>query len=311
MDTIITVNNLTKCFGEKTAVDAVSFSVPCGSVFGFLGTNGAGKTTTIKMLLGLLRPTQGTIRVLNEPVPEQIASIRSRIGVLLENNGIYGRLTVRENVAFFGAAYGMGKAETEKRGTELLEWLGLVHVWDRPAWMLSTGESRKLGILRAFIHQPELIVLDEPTLGLDVESAVSLRETLTKLVSTDGVTVFLTTHHLNEIERLCDRVVVLRNGRVVADTTPHELATRSQKPLVSVKAEGLTSSALTQVRSLPGVKNVDISNSEIRVEYESSPDSGALVSALVASGAIVREVRSDQGEFERAFIDLMREKESA
>ena len=307
LEMAISVERLTRWYGDKAVIDDISFSVERGTITGFLGANGAGKTTTIKMLLGLLRPAGGRINVIGYPVPDEIAQVRSRIGVLLENNGIYGRLKVSQNLHFFGEAYGLSVAETEVRSRRLMHWLGLDSLAERRVSDLSTGERRKLGIARVFLHDPELILLDEPTLGLDIESALSLRDALLQLAKERSTTVFLTTHQLTEVERLCDRVVVLRDGRVAADTTPRALAERSRQPVVNVRAENLTQAALDAVLKLPGVKDLSADECELRVSYENNPDSAALVRTLASSGVAVVEVRSDHGEFERALLDLMHE----
>ena len=302
----ITVADLTKRFDAKVAVGGISFSVPTGSIFGFLGPNGAGKTTTIKMLLGLLRPSSGTIEVLGRQVPRDVGEIRRHVGVLFDNSGVYDRLTVLQNLRFFAEAYGVPTTEWRSRATELLQWLGIEHLLEQRVALLSTGERRKLGVARVFIHQPKLIFLDEPTLGLDIESRLSLWAGLRGLAKQHGSTVFLTTHYLEEVERLCDRVLVLKDGRVVADSTPAALALDSRKPIVTVRLAHESDAAVAIVRALPGVSDACMVGPEIQVTFDAAPDNAALVQALVSAGEAVVEVRSDEGRLERAFVELIK-----
>jgi len=235
---IIQVEKLTKVFpGDKgrpplLAVDGIDFSVYEGEVFGFLGPNGAGKTTTIRMLTGLSRPTSGNAWLLGLDLTRDLPLIKKRIGVVPETSNLYDELTAFDNLMFAMQLYGVPRAERVGRAEALLEHFRLKEKRNTPFAKLSRGMKRALTIAAALAHRPLLVFLDEPTTGLDVISARSLRQTIAGLRS-EGVTVFLTTHYLEEAERLCDRVAILVKGRIVALDTVDNLRSAAQRKTVS------------------------------------------------------------------------------
>jgi len=220
---VIRTQSLTRCFGDVRAVDGLTIQVGRGEIFGFLGPNGAGKTTTIHLLLGLLKPTAGTAEVLGYDAQREGSAVRERTGALLEHSGLYEQLTAEENLEFYARAWRLGGPERAVRIRELLEWVGL---WERRSDRVSTwsrGMKQKLALARTLLHRPALVFLDEPTAGLDVIAATEVRDKLRELVPNDGTTVFLTTHNMVEAERLCHRVGIVREGRVLAVDTPAAL----------------------------------------------------------------------------------------
>jgi len=237
----VEVESLTKVYppvGKTSqplrAVDGLDFAVLEGEVFGFLGPNGAGKTTTIRMLTGLARPTAGNAQVLGFDVARAITQIKKRIGVVPEASNLYDELSARDNLVFAMQLYGVPRAERRPRAEQLLARFGLAEKRDAPFASLSRGMKRALTIAAALAHQPQLVFLDEPTTGLDVMSARNLRRMIADLRA-QGVTVFLTTHYLEEAERLCDRVALIVQGRLVAlDTVNGLKASIDRKPAVEV-----------------------------------------------------------------------------
>ncbi|MBM3130307.1 MAG: ABC transporter ATP-binding protein [Chloroflexi bacterium] len=237
---IIQVSQLTKIYqtGKDKpplrAVDGIDFAVREGEVFGFLGPNGAGKTTTIRMLTGLARPTTGSASVLGLDLATDIPRIKKQIGVVPEQSNLYDELSALDNLVFAMQLYGVPRAERQTRGEELLARFRLSEKRDAPFAKLSRGMKRALTIAAALAHRPPLLFLDEPTTGLDVMSARNLRQMIAGLRK-EGVTVFLTTHYLEEAERLCDRVAIIVKGRLVALDTVAELQSTAQsKPIVEV-----------------------------------------------------------------------------
>ncbi len=225
--TAVRTQGLTRDFGKIRAVDDLTIEVRPGEIFGFLGPNGAGKTTTIHLLLGLLEPSAGSAEVLACDTCADGQRLRTRTGALLEDTGLYERLSPLENLEFYGRVWHVPARERAARSQELLQWLGL---WDRRDAMCSTlseGMRQKVAIARALFHHPELVFLDEPTSGLDVMAANDVRERLMELRSDTGTTIFLTTHNMREAERMCDRVAVVREGRLLAVDTPSALAERA------------------------------------------------------------------------------------
>ena len=227
----IEATGLTKRYGSVQsgllAVDHIGLTVQHGEVFGFLGPKGAGKTTTIRMLTGLARPTSGQARVLGLDLVRDLSRIKKQIGVVPEASNLYDELTAFDNLIFSMQLYGVPRGERAGRANALLERFRLADKRDVPFARLSRGMKRALTIAAALAHQPEIVFLDEPTTGLDVVSARGLRQTISGLRA-QGVTVFLTTHYLEEAERLCDRIALLVRGRIVALDTADGLKAQVQ-----------------------------------------------------------------------------------
>lgn len=303
----IQTQDLTRTFGPVTAVDKLSLEVPAGIIFGFLGPNGSGKTTTIRLLLGLLEPTAGSAQVLGYDTRTQSDEIRLRTGALLEFNGIYERLSAEDNLEFYGRVWRMPAEERRSRIRELLTQLDL---WDRRhelSGKWSRGMKQKLAIARALLHRPQLVFLDEPTAGLDPIAAASLREELSQLARREGVTIFLTTHNLDEAEKLCQQVGVIRQGKLLAVGTLDELRAQASAPYLEVLGRGFTPEMVAALRSRPEVADIEPGEGRLVVRYVNSVDSAPLVSQLVAAGAQVEEVRKDKASLEEAFLTLMNE----
>lgn len=220
----IVVDGLTRLFGKSRAVDDISFRVRRGLCFGFLGPNGAGKSTTIKMLTGMLRPTQGTISIEGRSIESDRLEIKSLIGVLPEELALYERLSGEEYLQFAGRMYGLGADETRRRGDELLEFLSLAADRSKLIVDYSLGMKKKVALAAALIHNPRVLFLDEPLSGIDPVSGRVVSDLLSSLAR-KGVTLFLTSHALDAVERLCDEVAVIHRGRLVAQGTPDELRT--------------------------------------------------------------------------------------
>jgi ABC-2 type transport system ATP-binding protein len=220
---MIRVENLVKRFGEVTAVDDVSFEVRRGEVFAFLGPNGAGKTTTIKMLTTLLRPTSGRLEFDGLDPVQQRDEVRRRFGVVFQDPSLDQELTAWENMEIHGVLYGVPRRERRERAEELLK---LFELWERRAALVKTfsgGMRRRLEIARGLLHTPKVLFLDEPTLGLDPQSRNQMWAHVKKLNETDAVTVFLTTHYMDEAERVADRIAIIDHGRLVATGSSAEL----------------------------------------------------------------------------------------
>ncbi len=244
MSVIIETAGLTKLYPTARgkppvcAVDGIDLAVRSGEVFGFLGPNGAGKTTTIRMLTGLTRPTAGSARVLGLNLLTDITGIKKHVGVVPEASNLYDELSAFENLIFAMQLYGVPRAERKARAEELLDRFRLGEKRDTPFARLSRGMKRALTIAAALAHRPALLFLDEPTTGLDVMSARHLRAMIGELRA-EGITIFLTTHYLEEAERLCDRVAMIVNGRIVAqDTVTGLKSTVPQTPVVEVTLAG-------------------------------------------------------------------------
>lgn len=217
---------LTRLFGDKVAVDDISLAVQPGEFYGFLGPNGAGKSTTIKMLVGLLRPTRGTSRISGLDIWENPLAAKQMLGVLPEGLNLYERLTAREFIRFAGAMYGLDEAESDRRSEELLDLMDLSADAGKLIIDYSHGMRKKTALAAALIHAPRVLFLDEPFEGIDAVSGRAIREVLQQLVRR-GTTIFFSSHILEVVERLCTRLAVIANGRVVAEGTMDELRTQA------------------------------------------------------------------------------------
>jgi len=218
MSTIISVKNLTKKFKDFKAVQEVSFDVWDGEIFGLLGPNGAGKTTIIRIIATVLAPSAGTAEVLGFDIIKNSEEVRKNIGVLTTDIGIYERFSGRENLRYFGELYGISKEALEKRINELADLLEMQDFIDRRAGKYSTGMEQKLAIARSVIHDPKIIIFDEPTAGLDVLASQTVLNFMRRAQKPGGCVIF-STHQMNDAEKLCDRVVIIHKGKVIASDT--------------------------------------------------------------------------------------------
>jgi ABC-2 type transport system ATP-binding protein len=303
----VRTDNLTRDFGKIRAVDQLSLEVPAGIIFGFLGPNASGKTTTIHLLLGLLEPTSGRAEVLGFDTLKQGNDVRGHSGALLEHSGLYEQMSAEDNLEFYGRVYLMPAAERRSRTQELLTHLDL---WDRrkervEKW--SRGMKQKLALARALLHRPPLVFLDEPTAGLDVVAAVTLREDMARLAAREGVTVFLTTHNMPEAEKLCRQVAVIRKGKLLAVGAPDELRRHAGTPRLEVVGSGFGDTLSTQLRALPEVSGVETQDRRLLIHLRRDVDTAPLINMMVAAGVQVEEVRKGRASLEEVFLTLMEE----
>jgi len=306
--TVIRVEHLCKSFNGSRAVDDLSFEVPAGVVFGFLGPNGAGKTTTIRMMLGLLEPTAGGVSVLGFDARTQAERVRERVGVLLENDGLYDRLTAYDNLDYYGEIYRLSLVERRTRIQGLLEHLELWQHRKEKARVFSKGMRQKLALARALLHRPPLLILDEPTTGLDALSAVSLREDLLNLARSEGVTVFLTTHNLAEAGKVCDRAAVIRRGRLLAEGSPGDISAMASRPRVEIEGRGFNDGiVLSAIRGNPLVESATLDGERLAIDLKGGGSIAPIVALLVGRGAEIEQVRKHGADLEEAFVSLLKE----
>ncbi|HBY93930.1 MAG: ABC transporter ATP-binding protein [Ardenticatenaceae bacterium] len=304
MSNVIETHHLTRRFDGQLAVDDLTLQVAGGEVFALLGPNGAGKTTTVRMLACLIAPTGGHATVVGRDLAAECDSIRARVGLLTESPGLYEALTAWQNLIIFARLYGVANpaAQVEK-------YLKLLDLWDRrdePTGGFSKGMKQKVAIARALLHEPELIFLDEPTSGLDPAAARTVREFLEQLKAS-GRTIFLTTHNLDEAERLADRIGVLKTHLVAVDTPDalrHRLFGRR-----TVVALAQTQPALVEVAArLPFVRQATLRDGSLVVDLgDPDRENPALVTALVQAGAQIRTVVEERASLEDVYLQLVSE----
>jgi ABC-2 type transport system ATP-binding protein len=220
--TLIQTNDLVKRFGDKTAVDQVTFQVKAGEVFGFLGPNGAGKTTTIRMIVGLLQPTSGSVKVAGFDLQKQPVQAKAVCGYLPDTPNLYPKLSARELLRFVGDLYEISQEQIEHRSQEMLNLFELTEAADDPIDTYSHGMQQKTALASALLHDPQVLVMDEPTVGLDPRSARLIKDILRQLAER-GAAIFLSTHILEIAERMCDRIGIIDNGKLIAVGTMQEL----------------------------------------------------------------------------------------
>jgi ABC-2 type transport system ATP-binding protein len=278
-DAAIRARDLTRYYGDLLAVDQISFEVGWGEIFGFLGPNGAGKTTTIHMLTTLLEPSAGDAWVGGYHVTRQAYNAKRCFGIVSEESNIYDELSSWDNLTFTARLYRVPGQEAGTRAADLLETFGLVGRQNDKARLLSRGLRRRLTIAMALIHRPRVLFLDEPTSGLDVQSAAAIRG-LVRQLNEAGVTVFLTTHNIEEANRLCHRVAIISDGRIATTDTPENLrATFQSTQSVEVAFQEAARPDETKLSSMPGVSSVVREGNRYRLY---TPNPGGLLPHILA-----------------------------
>jgi ABC-2 type transport system ATP-binding protein len=303
----IEVSNLTKYFGKLLAVDQVSFEVKSRELFGLLGPNGAGKTTTIRMICGMLRPTSGTVVVAGFDVSQKPEKVKRRIGLVPDVSNLFGELSAKVNLEFMGKLYGLDKKTRRERIDQVLELFQLKERQNDLVKYYSKGMHRRLTIAAALIHQPEILIMDEPTSGLDAQTARLVREIIIDL-NKEGRTVLLTTHQIEEADRLCQRVGIIDRGSLIALNTPEELknSTEGVRALEIKVLNGVDQQRWVPIISeAEGVENVFLAEGKIRVL---SKDLSQLIPTVVnlvnKHGGKIENISVAQPTLEDAFISL-------
>ena len=302
---VIEVGDLAKSFGDVKAVADLDFEVRAGELFGFLGPNGAGKTTTINMLTGLARPDEGTIRIAGIDCSRNSKAAQHLIGIVPDESNLYPELTGFENLSFCGALYGMRRGEREGRARRLLEVFGLADAAARKFAGYSKGMKRKLTIAAGIIHAPPILFLDEPTTGIDVASARQIRRLIADL-NAGGTTIFLTTHYIEEAQRLCGRIAFIVKGRIVRIDTVEELMRRTDGRHVVQFAVSARATEVCEaiVAEWPNLHCQPVADGQIRVESPEPVRVGPLVRLLEDRGAEVSEARKLRPSLEDVFVEI-------
>jgi len=299
----IEVQNLTKYFGETAAVKQINFQVMDGEIFGFLGPNGAGKTTAINMLTGLARPSSGRILFFGVDYTADIKKAQHLMGVVPDESNLYPELSGLDNLTFCAALHGMRKNERLSRAEELLHEFGLTEAAGKPFAHYSKGMKRKLTIAAGMIHQPKILFLDEPTTGIDVASARQIRQ-LIKDLNRSGCTVFLTTHYLEEAERLCDRIAFIVKGAIVRiDAVANLMRDFEGRNVIQFGLQGGTRSLASSVEeSFPFLSVEFVSEIQLRVYSEETIDIAALIQFFKDRQVEVIEARKIKPSLEDVFL---------
>lgn len=305
---MIEVIGLGKRFGALVAVHDLGFVVGDGEIFGILGPNGAGKTTSVRMLSGLVAPSEGTAVINGHRLGEASQHIRAITGILTEAPGLHDKLTARQNLGYYGRLYGLRGAELRRAVDRYLEVVGMAGTGDRRVGGFSKGMRQKIAIARALLHEPEVIYLDEPTSGLDPSAAKTIRDFVATLRDA-GRSIVVCTHNLDEAERLCDRIGIM-SGTLLQVDTPAALRRRNGSASIRIELVGARSpsSFLDLLGALPYVEAARASNGALMVEVrDPRSDNPDLVRALVEAGARIIGVREEAVSLEQVYLDLVGE----
>jgi ABC-2 type transport system ATP-binding protein len=296
----IEARGLTRRFGSVLAVDHVSLDIPRANIYGFLGPNGSGKSTTIRMLCGLLLPTSGTINVLGYDIPRQAEAVRTKVGYMTQKFSLWDDLTVLENLQFMSRVYTLEKSRAERRIAEVLDEFRLQGMTGRLAAAMSGGQRQRLALAAATLHQPELLLLDEPTSAVDPQSRRDFWESLFALVAR-GTTILVSTHYMDEAER-CHRLAILSQGRVVAEGEPERLMNELPLQVIEVQARD-TDAARRELHKLPEVKSLAQLGLRLHVLVDQNvADAVARVREALTSGGIDADVESTRANLEDVFV---------
>jgi ABC-2 type transport system ATP-binding protein len=302
---IIETFGLSRDFGKTTAVEDLTLAVEAGEILGFLGPNGAGKTTTIRMLAGMIASTKGYAIVAGHRTDRDVEQLHEVIGILTETPGFYNRLSAKRNLEYFAGFYSSIKSPSE----QVEKYLRLIRLWERcndKVGTFSKGMKNRLALVRALVHEPKVLFLDEPTAGLDPEAATEVRGMIRKL-GEEGHTIFLSTHNLNEAETLCNRIAVLHT-RLLALDTPEQLRRRFFRRQIIVQLEVLDAKVTEAVTRFPFVQEVREEGNQLVLELtDSERNRPELVKGIVEAGGRVIAVSEKQYPLEEVYLKLIRE----
>ncbi|MCW4035481.1 MAG: ATP-binding cassette domain-containing protein [Candidatus Bathyarchaeota archaeon] len=267
----IKAENLTKRYGDLVAVDHINFEVQKGEIFGFLGPNGAGKSTTTRMLIGISIPTEGTAQVMGFDIRRQSVRAKELMGIVTDVSNVYTQLTAWQNLIFTGKLYDIPKSERESRAKELLQLFGLFERRNDNVEGFSKGMRRRLCIAMALMNKSSILFLDEPTVGLDVQSSLIIRN-LVKKLNSEGLTVFVTTHNMEEANQMCDRVAIINNGKIEAIDTPEMLKSAIKKlQVIEVSFVGSNGDLTSELKKIQEVTDVTKNGDKYRLNTENVP----------------------------------------
>ena len=306
---MIETKNLTKVFDDFVAVDGVTLKVEPGTVLAVLGPNGAGKTTTVRMLTSILRPTSGTASIAGYDVQADPEKVRAHVGVLTEQHGIYERMKATEYLDFFGRIYHLGKKERRQRANILMERFGLAFAMDRRVGEYSKGMKQKLALVRAMLHNPPVLLLDEPTSAMDPQSAKQVRDAILELRQ-DNRTFLITTHNLPEAQLLADRIAIIRGGRIIADGSFEELSRSfTGTPLMELRVNGQLNGLASDLNGLVDIEQQGVNWLRYRVPNpnETNPQ---VIQQVFAKGQEVVTLSPVSQSLEDVYLKAVEEDEA-
>lgn len=305
MNNIVSVNNLKKSYNMKKAVDGINFVVYKGEILGLLGPNGAGKSTIINILATILSPDTGEINILGHDLKKDVKSIKLEIGIVPQDLAIYEEITAEQNVRFFASLYKLKGKQLEIRVKEALELVALYDKKNDKPKTFSGGMKRRLNIACAIAHQPQLIIMDEPTVGIDPQSRNHILESI-KILKKKGATVIYSTHYMEEVEAISDRIIILNDGKIIAEGTKEELKQKVNDEITySFQVNNSDKLSDKQFNEIDGVSKVKISENEVKITAAKSKDNlNEIISAIIANRCKIENMSSKEASLETVFLEL-------
>lgn len=303
---MLVVDHITKSFGKKEVVKNVSFEVKKGETFGLLGPNGAGKSTTISMICGLIPYDSGDIKVGGESVKEYPLDAKRRIGIVPQDIALYPTLSAKENLIFWGKMYGLSGAIAKKRADEVLAYVGLQNRAKDKIETFSGGMKRRINIGAALMHEPELLIMDEPTVGIDPQSRNHILETV-KGLNEKGMTIIYTSHYMEEVEYLCERIAIVDHGKVIALGTKTELCNRlADGFMVKLQLNRYSEELLQKIKSIPTVERIiiDEDTNTLDIGLKNGEAVGTVVSVIVENHVQILKLEVQEPNLEALFLQL-------
>ncbi|OZB92963.1 ABC transporter ATP-binding protein [Paenibacillus sp. XY044] len=302
---VLDIRGLTKKFGEFVAVDNMSLTVREGEIFGFLGANGAGKSTTINMVSSLLRPSSGEIRILDRDITKQSRFAKLNLGIVPQDLAIYEDMTAYENVSFFAGLYGLRGNQLKERTEEALDFVGLSDKAKSMPKNFSGGMKRRLNIACAIAHKPKLIIMDEPTVGIDPQSRNYILTSVRNL-NESGCTIIYTSHYMEEVEEICSRIAIVDHGKIIAEGTKEQLkSTITDVKDIRIEVKSAQPAAAGSLKAIPGVRTVLQEENVIRIHSDAAVDNlNRILKQLMDDGMEIRSVEEQAPNLETVFLTL-------
>jgi ABC-2 type transport system ATP-binding protein len=302
---IVNINNLIKRFGDVTAVDNISFTIYEGEIYGLLGPNGAGKSTTINIMTGLLSMDKGSVEILEKDIKKDSLEVKKNIGIVPQDLAIYEDLTAYENVKFFASLYGIKRGELKKRVMEALEFVGLTDRAKNYASEFSGGMKRRLNIACAIAHRPKLIIMDEPTVGIDPQSRNHILQSV-KTLNSMGCTIVYTSHYMEEVEEICSRIGIIDHGKLIAEGTKDELKSIiTDRNSVDITLDSILEVSEEEIKKIPGVLDIEVDENTVTVNTLKEVNNlDKLILYFTTKGIGIRNVESKIPNLETVFLTL-------
>lgn len=301
----ISLKNITKKFDGNIVVDNINLNIEQGEIYGFLGPNGAGKSTTISMICSLIHPTDGDIEIMGTNIKKDSREIKKKIGLVPQNIALYKDFTAYENIKFFAELYGLKGAMLKQRINEALEFIGLMDVKDKKAKTYSGGMQRRLNIACALVHKPQIIIMDEPTVGIDPQSRNHIMNAVKKL-NEEGTTIIYTTHYMEEAEALCSKIAIIDKGKIIVEGTKEELKNMiSDKSTLSVTVDDIYKLDVNQIKSVQGVQDISVKENTLNITSSKEVSNlDKLINTIELSSAKIIDLGFKDISLETVFLSL-------